>query len=275
MRPADGGIPRLASFVPAALLLHLAVVTAAVSLCRRNVFELNHPPVLTMEFVAQAVETAQRKQPRMLNGRHTLPGPTVRTGGKPREIVPGPANGTARPARALEMETGSIPLPPASSTASHPASSPAITRNSAVGKLPVTGVQGNSRSSSAAGTDRADQSGRGGITGSVARSGTDEETSRGYKAYAALLQRLIEAHREYPFASRRSRQEGSCRRRFTLDRNGRLMLVEALSSCNYPFLDESATRAITSVGAFPPLPDTLAGEDASFTFTITFTLTKP
>lgn len=93
-------------------------------------------------------------------------------------------------------------------------------------------------------------------------------------AYQILLKRLIEAHKEYPQAARRSGREGSCSRRFVLDRSGRLKRVEALSSCGHVYLDEAATRAIESVGTFPPLTDDFKGAEESFTITMKFTLAR-
>jgi periplasmic protein TonB len=93
-------------------------------------------------------------------------------------------------------------------------------------------------------------------------------------AYQELLKRLVEAHKEYPLAARRSRQEGSCLRRFVLSRSGALTRIEELSSCGHAYLDEAATRAIRAVGAFPPLPDEIPGAEVSFTVPITFTLTR-
>ena len=90
-------------------------------------------------------------------------------------------------------------------------------------------------------------------------------------AYLAQLKGLIEAHKEYPLAARRSRQEGSCLRGFDIDRSGALRKVVALSSCGHEFLDAAATRAITSIGTFPPLPDAIREAEATFTVTITFT----
>ena len=89
--------------------------------------------------------------------------------------------------------------------------------------------------------------------------------------YQALLKRLVEAHKEYPLAARKSGREGSCRRRFLLRRDGSLQQVESLSSCGHPFLDAAATRAISSVGAFPPVPAELSPEEP-FEVTITFAL---
>lgn len=102
--------------------------------------------------------------------------------------------------------------------------------------------------------------------------GTAQAAGHQRAAYQELLKRLVEAHKEYPLAARRSRKEGSCKRRFVLSRSGTLRQVEALSSCGYEYLDDAATRAIRAVGAFPPLPDEIAGAEASFTVSITFTL---
>ena len=93
-------------------------------------------------------------------------------------------------------------------------------------------------------------------------------------AYRDNLKRLIEAHKEYPYAARSSRQEGSCLRRFTLNRRGSIKRIEALSSCGYLLLDEAATRAIAAVGTFPPLPDEFKEAEETFTITMTFTLAR-
>ncbi|QWV94245.1 energy transducer TonB [Geomonas oryzisoli] len=90
-------------------------------------------------------------------------------------------------------------------------------------------------------------------------------------SYQAQLKRLIEAHKEYPLAARRSGREGSCRRRFALRRDGSLQRVEAVSSCGHPFLDAAASRAVSSVGTFPAPPAELS-LDEPFEVTITFAL---
>lgn len=90
-------------------------------------------------------------------------------------------------------------------------------------------------------------------------------------SYQQQLKSLIESHKKYPIAARRSRQEGSCVRRFTLGRDGALKSIESVTSCGHPFLDGAATSAVTSVGMFPPLPDEF-GMEESFSVTITFTL---
>jgi periplasmic protein TonB len=90
-------------------------------------------------------------------------------------------------------------------------------------------------------------------------------------AYQQQLKSLIESHKKYPLAARRSRQEGSCVRRFSLGRDGTLRSVESVTSCGHPFLDGAATSAVTSVRIFPPLPDEFGAEE-SFSVTIIFTL---
>jgi TonB family protein len=90
--------------------------------------------------------------------------------------------------------------------------------------------------------------------------------------YQAQLKKLVEAHKEYPVSARKLGREGSCLRRFVLGRDGALQRVESLSSCGHPFLDGAATRAITAVGKFPPLPEDFGGAAESFTVTMTFTL---
>jgi len=102
--------------------------------------------------------------------------------------------------------------------------------------------------------------------------GETDGSSKRRNTYQALLKSIIEAHKRYPLAARKSGREGTCKRRFVLGRNGSLINVEALSSCGHAFLDESATRAITEVSSFPPLPDEFKGTEATFTIDITFKL---
>ena len=113
--------------------------------------------------------------------------------------------------------------------------------------------------------------GRSGGTSGGARKGAGAWSSS-RSAYQAKLKSLVEAHKEYPLAARRSGREGSCRRRFSLGRDGSLKRVEELTTCGHPFLDSAATRAITAVGKFPPLPEEYPGTEESFTITMTFSL---
>jgi protein TonB len=101
-----------------------------------------------------------------------------------------------------------------------------------------------------------------------------EMSIRHRSEYRALLKRLIEAHKEYPLAARKAGREGGCQRRFVVSRTGRLTRVETVSSCGHAFLDEAATRAITAVGQFPPLPDEFKGSEETFMITMTFTLAR-
>jgi TonB family protein len=128
-----------------------------------------------------------------------------------------------------------------------------------------TVANGNGSTSFAAGTPAEP------VSGSASRTGT---ASARRSAYQARLKSLVEAHKQYPLAARSSGREGSCQRRFVLGRDGSLKRVEELSSCGHPFLDAAASRAITGVGKFPPLPEEFPGPEEGFTITMTFTLGK-
>lgn len=95
-------------------------------------------------------------------------------------------------------------------------------------------------------------------------------TRRG--SYQGQIKALIEAHKKYPVAARKLGREGHCERRLVLARDGSLKHVETVSSCGHPFLDAAATRAITDVGKFPPLPDEFGAPQESFTVTMSFSL---
>ncbi|GFO59302.1 hypothetical protein GMST_16270 [Geomonas silvestris] len=91
-------------------------------------------------------------------------------------------------------------------------------------------------------------------------------------SYQGQVKALIEAHKKYPVAARKLGREGRCERRLVLARDGSLKQVETVSSCGHPFLDAAATRAITDVGKFPPLPDEFGAPQESFTVTMSFSL---
>jgi TonB family protein len=274
VRPENGGISHLISFVPAALVLHLAVVLLAVSLCRKDAAEERHNTDLAMEFVAPTeAQTEQHRFKTQQDDRRTHSEERPETG--PAVNAPRPAPHLVQSTRKPEMGTTPLPHQATMVPATASVNSSAARKDDAAGPQPAAEKQGSSRDGTPV-TGMTGRSGQGSFTGSGTPS-TDKGTitAQRYNAYAALLKRLIESHKEYPLASRRTRQEGSCQRRFTLWRGGRLKQVEALSSCGHPFLDEAATRAITSVGAFPPLPEGLAEGESRFTVTITFTLTRP
>lgn len=98
--------------------------------------------------------------------------------------------------------------------------------------------------------------------------------SDGMSRYAQLVKDLVEAHKVYPLAARRSGRQGSCERRFVLARDGSLRRVETVTSCGHPFLDGAATRAITGVGKFPPFPEDFPGAEETFSTIFTFHLSE-
>ena len=144
----------------------------------------------------------------------------------------------------------------------------------------VTGTgSGTFGSGTGAGANGGGTGGSGGAAGSGGGHGSGSAAARGTgvgrrRHYQLLLKRIIEAHKQYPLASRRHGEEGSCQRRFVLARDGSLKHVESVTSCDHTFLDEAATRAIVSVGKFPPFPAEMEEREASFTVTIIFSLSR-
>jgi periplasmic protein TonB len=271
VRPAGSGISRVAPFVPVALLLHLAVALVAVLVCRRNGPRPVRPLPLTVEFTETAGIAQMENRQTAPEKAYSVP-PAALTAGRRETSHPSPSPGPGPTARAPAGEhprQAQSPAPepptPAAAIAGADSGSLAVETVFPRGRGEETGDGATATSGRPPGPDGKAAKGSGGTGGRT-------PMSDGAGAYVALLRRLVEAHKEYPFASRRARQEGSCQRRFTLGAGGVVKKIEPLSSCGHPFLDDAATRAISAVGRFPPLPARFGGKDASFTVTITFTL---
>ncbi|WP_136515992.1 energy transducer TonB [Geomonas edaphica] len=211
-------------------------------------------------------------------------------GGAEKAPAPGRATFPVSPVplarRAAPAAMPPVVGPSATASRTEPVSPAAPPRTSASPVVPVVGAPAGalhpaagSGCAAAGATIEADNRGMGSGRGPFAApaaapassgQGAGREVRGGYQA---LLKRLVEAHKEYPLAARKSGREGSCRRRFMLRRDGSLKSVEPVDSCGHPFLDAAATRAISSVGAFPPVPAELS-PDEPFEVTITFALAR-
>jgi len=264
----------------ASLLLHLAVLMAVSGSCRRKPDDRRQSFPIRVDYL----ETSQDRE----RAPKTPP------------IRPAAFGRVAPPARQATPAAGVQPyklvggaaLPPVPDQRSAP-------REASSGGAPVAGIITHAgRSGTEMGSGplfgghlKATGSGSGGASGFGAGAGSygggDSAGAQGTgnspsaapgdllqrrRTYLSLLKKLIEAHKEYPLAARKSRREGSCLRQIIISRNGTLKQVEVLSSCGCDFLDDAATRAIKAVGKFPPLPDDFRGTEESFTVTMTFTL---
>jgi protein TonB len=96
----------------------------------------------------------------------------------------------------------------------------------------------------------------------------------GLAGYRALLKRLIEEQKEYPLAARKAGVEGTCKVGFVLSRDGAVREVRILQSCGNGFLDGAASRAVSSVGRFPPFPAGAGKNEESFTVSLAFRLSR-
>lgn len=256
MKIEGGGIARLAPILFASLLLHLAVIIAVTGIGGKDGSQRHTPLNMVVDYLEQRGD--QKNQPEPSTVRHV-------TQSTPRQVVTTSAATTPEPSprpSITELGARSTPMHDAS------ASIPAI---SATGTEMIHGGNAAVKPTGAgpgAVTDRPGARGNDMAAAGPAVSGQHRA------AYQTLLKRLIETHKKYPLAARRSGREGSCQRRFVLGRNGSLKNVEAISSCGHAFLDEAATQAIAAVGTFPPLPDFFKGAEETFTITMTFTLAR-
>jgi protein TonB len=256
MKPDGRGIAHIAPILPASLLLHLVVILALAVIVKK---EANHrvtPPDMAVEYLEQG---KNKRQPDMA---------TVRQVTQPlqRQAVTSTAadkpEPSRRPATAVQQNP---PMQSAASTVPAPAAVHA-----------ETGLSGNA-ATTAAGTAGGNKMAFSGVVAENAKTAAGAPAAKFLQrreTYQAQLKRLIEAHKRYPLAARRSGKEGVCQRRFALRRDGTLKRVEELSSCGHTFLDDAATHAISAVGTFPPLPDDFTGAEETFTITMIFTLAR-
>jgi TonB family protein len=287
----SGGMPCL---IVASLLLHVAAVVAVMNQLAAKVPA--SPPLQSVVVVEQLV-TEEWIKSEPVPAALTVGPPQRPTGGVAsppviaRPVVTEVSMAAASAATPLATTAASAPLP-AKATAPQQASPEdgrhqvkaprlvegavvAATRPTGGGATSPAGAPHAGRNGVAAGSGNSNDKAGGGhgtigrSAASMTPSGIRAQASRNYQA---VLKRMIEARKEYPLASRRRREEGSCQRRLVLARDGSLRRVEAVSRCGHAFLDEAATRAITSVGKFPPLPNDIEGGEAIFTIAIAFTL---
>ncbi|WP_324081768.1 TonB family protein [Geomonas sp.] len=270
-------MPRL---LAGSLLLHLLVILVAVRAAQHG----NEKLAANLPLVLEQVELTSLAAPgpkvvKAAPGAQRG-GPGVRAVPAASQPLPPAVKPAAPPVVSQPMRQPHQDAPPAVQKVSNRAE---IISPPALGGV-VAAPGGKQAPPATAGGDGRGQAaaGRGGVArpegGAVASRRSDSGTGPASggaarrESYQALLKRLIEARKEYPVASRRRHEEGSCQRRFVLGRDGSLKQVEEVTRCGFPFLDEAATKAVASVGKFPPIPEGIEGPEASFTINITFTL---
>lgn len=264
---------RLDRLLLTSLLLHLVVLFAAGALLEREPLLVRAGSSMVVEYL----DTGADKGAALAGATSRQPVPTgAAPPGLPAAAAATPAAG--RSAAATLPSPQQAPLPAASFSPARQGAAATEVKSGSADASPAGPGAARSHDSKGASPVAAQLGGGApggasvGVSPAVAPASGASVLRRG--AYQSQLRSLIEAHKQYPLACRRSGREGSCQRRLTVARDGSLKRVEALSSCGHPFLDAAATRAITDVGGFPPLPEEFRGAEESFSITITFALAR-
>jgi len=95
-----------------------------------------------------------------------------------------------------------------------------------------------------------------------------------HKEYSATLREEIEKQQRYPIMAMRGRQEGTVEVAFLLERSGRLLACHISRSCRHSILDRAALAAVKEVGRFPPFPDEINLDQATFVIPISFQMER-
>ena len=165
----------------------------------------------------------------------------------PREPAPAPTS----PAPTLPQTAPEAPRPPAqtASAPSAPASAPAA----------APAAASASPAAQRAGT----------------REGLDIDAPNGASLdYASRLRAWLEAHKTYPKRARMRREEGVVHVHFAVDRDGRLLRGDVVSSSGFASLDAEAMAMLDRSNPFPGAPHSVRGERIEVSTPVEFFLTR-
>lgn len=170
----------------------------------------------------------------------------------PREPAPAPT----APAPNLPQTTPEAPRPPAAISAPAMASAQASSPSAAP---PSATVQRASTPPQRAGT----------------REGLEIDAPNGASTdYASRLRAWLEAHKTYPRRARMRREEGVVHVHFAVDRDGRLLRGDVVSSSGFASLDAEAMAMLDRSNPFPGAPHSVRGERIEVSTPVEFYLTR-
>lgn len=92
--------------------------------------------------------------------------------------------------------------------------------------------------------------------------------------WAGLVLGRLEQFRRYPAAARRSRQEGVCYVRFTINREGHVLSASLERTSGHESLDREAVALVRRADPLPAPPPELEGETVTLTVPVEFFLTS-
>ena len=82
----------------------------------------------------------------------------------------------------------------------------------------------------------------------------------------------IERSKAYPRAAQGRGERGVVRLQFRVDRDGRVMSSQVVTSSGYPVLDEETIATVKRAQPFPPPPADLKGETFVFSVPVSFNI---
>jgi protein TonB len=91
--------------------------------------------------------------------------------------------------------------------------------------------------------------------------------------YRTLLSGWLEAHKRYPEDARQRGEEGRAVLRFRVDRYGRVLDYQVVSSTGYADLDQSVENMMRGA-TMPPFPPSMAEPEIEVSVTIRFGLAR-
>jgi protein TonB len=171
-----------------------------------------------------------------------------------------------------DVSTAVIPAPPAPSSAPIIAPSridvpPASIPSGAIAEIGVAAQSGVAAPQIAAGAGV----GGHGETPPPPAIGAPGGTSN----WSGLVLGRLEQFRRYPAEARRSRQEGVCYVRFTIDRQGHVLASSLDRTSGYALLDREAVALVRRADPLPAPPAEIEGETISLTVPVEFFLSDP
>lgn len=133
----------------------------------------------------------------------------------------------------------------------------------------TTGGSGHSASQDAQGGGRGSGSDRGSSSGSGSGRGSGSASAANY--YGRLAS-WLNRHKRYPAQARRQRAQGTVKVRFTIDRNGRLLSHQMVSSSGHRLLDQEAEAMLKRASPMPTIPAALNRSRLTVTLPVNFKL---
>ena len=107
------------------------------------------------------------------------------------------------------------------------------------------------------------------------RDGLDIDARNGVSTdYASRLRAWLEAHKTYPKRARMRREEGVVHVHFAVDRDGRLLRGDVVTSSGFASLDAEAMAMLDRSNPFPGAPHSVRGERIEVSTPVEFYLTR-